>query len=193
MARYGYIVELSVSPGGARRGDIVVVGTRAEIMRVLQLEFLSDDEDTVGLNAYLAIRYGEIITAWVVEDGAVKSGIDLHPFIRASFPDAERAVALSDKKALAAEIEELGDEEEDFASAGITFELDEKGLDGALPKLSGPAVKRRDKLEIPAQSPLWDAAKSYLVGRKGPLAYGYHDLEGGGDMEAPHLAESFPA
>ena len=47
-----YIVELSVMPGGARRGNLLVCTTPAHVRAILAWEYVNGWNDTEGEDAY---------------------------------------------------------------------------------------------------------------------------------------------
>src|SRR5262245_80752 len=76
-----YILELSVVPGGARRGERFVYRSLEHIHRCLAWEFLGDPVSRFAA-AMLAIGYGETIRLWIVQRGVVTAAIDLDDFLR---------------------------------------------------------------------------------------------------------------
>ncbi|MEZ0230972.1 MAG: hypothetical protein ACAI25_20300 [Planctomycetota bacterium] len=192
MARNGYVVELSASASDARRSDALVLGTKADVVRALELEFLNPDDGERALAAELSIRAGELLVAWVVKEGEVVARVELRPFVRVGFPGAKRGVLLSNDKGIAAELARLREHGADFEELGLAFAVDSKPLESALPALGASVVKPGDPLEIPAEAPLWDESESCLKVAEGPLPWGYHDLEGSGENGRIYFEEAFP-
>ncbi|XRQ06410.1 hypothetical protein ACN3XK_59350 [Actinomadura welshii] len=80
-----YLLEFSVEPGGARLGD-VHVGSTLGMLRQSWSLFGSDLDD------YLVLWYGAVLHLWVVQEGAIVQGIDLHPYLRSGDPRCDAAV-----------------------------------------------------------------------------------------------------
>jgi hypothetical protein len=68
-----YMLEISCSPGGARKGDFYVYNTLNEIKNALVNDFC----DCTGI--YMAAWYGERIFLYIVDDGQLIHKIDLLP------------------------------------------------------------------------------------------------------------------
>jgi len=75
-----YIVELSVDPGGARRGDVFVYARFAHVRRVVEQEFLAADDDVVAL-VHDLLDYGERTLVWPVTRGVLGEAVDLQAFV----------------------------------------------------------------------------------------------------------------
>jgi hypothetical protein len=83
-----YLLEFSVSPGGARRGDIFVGNTLDEIR-----ECLARREGFDGVDDYLIIWYGAVLHLWVVQQGSIAEGIDLHHYLRTGDERCDQTLA----------------------------------------------------------------------------------------------------
>ncbi|MFE0690529.1 hypothetical protein H7827_12270 [Streptomyces sp. JH002] len=79
-----YLVEFSVGPGGARKGDIYAAGTLASAREAF--------EETDHLDPYLLLWYGACLRLWVVRHGTVVGGIDLLPYVRSTDPAYDATV-----------------------------------------------------------------------------------------------------
>ncbi|MFO0738395.1 MAG: hypothetical protein U0270_21050 [Labilithrix sp.] len=75
-----YIVELSVDPGGARRGDVYVYSRVEHVRRIVEQEFQSSDPDLTSL-AHSLLRYGERTLVWPVNRGVLGEPVDLQKFV----------------------------------------------------------------------------------------------------------------
>lgn len=177
-----YVLELSVDPGGARRGDVYVYNRLDHVRRVLEQEFLPEEPAAAALAGYLAVWYGERILLWVVREGRVAEAIDLHPFLRVSSTAVPGgAVALDDKAGLAplrAAFEKgdgFGDE------LGLRFELDWERIAGRAPALAGEPLRPGGSIKLKGGAAQFRSLGSHLA-LADELPYGYSDLEGG---EAP--------
>ncbi|MEV4515277.1 hypothetical protein AB0K00_40765 [Dactylosporangium sp. NPDC049525] len=71
-----YLLEFSVGPGGARQGDVHAARDVGTLRAAFERRY---DEDAV---AYLTLWYGAVLHLWVVRDGVLAGGFDLHPFLR---------------------------------------------------------------------------------------------------------------
>jgi hypothetical protein len=83
-----YLLEFSVSPGGARLGDVFVGRTLDELRQSLQRRWHGEYVD-----GYLVIWYGAVLHLWVVQEGSIVEGIDLHPYLRTGDDRCDRAFA----------------------------------------------------------------------------------------------------
>ncbi|WP_158642450.1 hypothetical protein [Actinomadura sp. WAC 06369] len=100
-----YLLEFSVSPGGARQGDVHVAPT-------LDLLRESFERRAHGADGYLVMLYGAVLHAWVVQEGEIVQGVDLHPFLRTG--DERCDAALARVLALSADdLDDYDDEDED--------------------------------------------------------------------------------
>lgn len=86
-SRSCYLLEFSVGPGGARLGD-VYAGPTADALRETVRERWADDIDD-----YLIIWYGAMFHLWVVQEGEIVEGIDLHPYLRTGDEACDRVLA----------------------------------------------------------------------------------------------------
>ena len=68
-----YMLEISCSPGGARKGDYYIYDTLNEIKHSLATDLYSD--------LYMAASYGECIFLYVIERNQLMQKIDLLPYI----------------------------------------------------------------------------------------------------------------
>ncbi|MDG6101490.1 hypothetical protein Daura_39500 [Dactylosporangium aurantiacum] len=71
-----YLLEFSVGPGGARQGDVHAARDLATLRASFERRY---DEDHL---AYLTLWYGAVLHLWVVRDGVLAGGFDLHPMLR---------------------------------------------------------------------------------------------------------------
>ena len=78
-----YLLEFSVMPGGARQGDIHVGTTIDALCESLQH----------GIDDYLVIWYGAVLHLWIVQEGLIVEGIDLHPYLRTGDERCDRTLA----------------------------------------------------------------------------------------------------
>ncbi|MFC3999754.1 hypothetical protein ACFOVU_27825 [Nocardiopsis sediminis] len=80
-----YLLEFSVSPGGARQGDIHAYTD----LKALREGF----DERNGADPYLIMWYGALLHLWVVQNGEIVQGIDLHPFLRTGDERLDRTLA----------------------------------------------------------------------------------------------------
>jgi len=170
-----YILELSVEPGGARRGDLYAYSQWPDLRRSIEHEFLNTDPMFVAMAADLAVFYGETIGIWVIDGGRAESFVDLHPFLRARV-EGSRAVALDDEEGL----EQLAPPDGFVTKA--EFEIDWDGIREALPPLAGRLLAAgewtaiewdRSRFDFPTYLSITDA-----------LGFGHTDAENG-DADTP--------
>ena len=87
MERSCYLLEFSVSPGGARLGDVhagvTVDALRASVDRRYGGE---------GIDGYLIIWYGAVLRLWVVQEGRIVQGLDLHSYLRTGDERCDRTL-----------------------------------------------------------------------------------------------------
>ncbi len=83
-----YLLEFSVGSGGARLGD-VYAGTTVDALS----ETVRERWQGHGLDDYLIIWYGAVLHLWVVQEGAIVEGVDLHPYLRTGDERCDRALA----------------------------------------------------------------------------------------------------
>lgn len=83
-----YLLEFSVGPGGARLGD-VYAGTTLDALRDTVRERWTSDH----LDDYLVIWYGAVLHLWVVQEGVIVEGVDLHPYLRTGHEGCDRTLA----------------------------------------------------------------------------------------------------
>lgn len=79
-----YLLEFSAGSGGARRGDIHAHTDLAGLRAGFEARCAHHGED--GVDAYLVMWYGAVLHLWVVRDGEIVDGLDLHPFLRCADP-----------------------------------------------------------------------------------------------------------
>ena len=161
-----YILELSVDPGGARRGDVSAYARADHLRKILENELSTPD------GGMLPISYGERMILWVVQGGVVSAALDLHPFIRVHWGD-RTPCTLDDAKALAPLAERYGNVEE---IDDVTFTLDWDAI--AIPALEGEPLGIDGTVKLSDPRKLLKKVGSYLVGTD-PIPFGYSDLEGG--------------
>ena len=170
MTKSCYLLELSVEPGGARRGDIWAYSQWSDIRRAIESEFINDDPLYNALAADLAVFYGETIGIWVVQSGRATKFIDLHPFLRARV-EGSRAVALDDALGL-----EALQPPEGFVTKA-EFEIDWDGIREALPPLSGRLLAAGEWTAIARDA---DAISgSSYIALSDRIGYGHTDAENG--------------
>lgn len=81
-----YLLEFSVSPGGARQGDVHVAPTLDGLRE-------SFERRADGADGYLVMQYGAVLHLWIVQQGEIVEGIDLHPFLRTGDARCDEALA----------------------------------------------------------------------------------------------------
>jgi len=184
MAASCYILEVSVEPGGARRGTAFVYNSLAHIRKCLEQEFLAEHPDERAGVASLAVCYGETIALWVVEEGRVVSVVDLRPFISVRVRD-EPACPLM-------EAVHRDNAWQDQLSDGnvFRFELDWDSVVRATPPLRGSKLGPGESLELQEVDPSLVVFPSY-IGITGEVNYGYNDVEGGEDAP-PYFIDPDP-
>jgi hypothetical protein len=183
-----YALELSIDPGGGRRGDVFVYNRLEHVRRVLEQEFMAENR---GLAAYLSIWYGERILLWVMQRGRVVEAIDLQPMIRVHGLGLE-GVPLADKAKLAPlrRDDHLGEavmsDEKD-----VRFEIDWDRLAADVPALEGDLLRPGQSTLVKGGAATIRALRSYLSVCD-ELHYGYNDLEAG-EEPAPHWEDPDPS
>ncbi|MEV5825751.1 hypothetical protein AB0L25_09260 [Spirillospora sp. NPDC052242] len=111
-----YLLEFSVSPGGARQGHVHAAPT---------LDLLRESFESLGggVDDYLVMLYGAVLHAWVVQEGEIVQGVDLHPFLRTGDERCDAALA----RVLALRADDLDDLDEDEDGDEETGEDDGAG------------------------------------------------------------------
>lgn len=172
MPKSCYVLELSVAPGGARRGDLFTYSRMVHIRRCLEQELLGPDPADRAYAASLAAGHGETIALWVVEGGKLIRGIDFCPHIRIRVgddPPIPLPEALSRDDAWK---DRLSD------GARIAFEIDWRAIAAEVPALRGDPLRPGEVLELDADEDALAPFDSYLEIAE-EIRYGYEDLEGG--------------
>lgn len=88
VAHSCYLLEFSVGSGGARQGDVFVGTSVADLAAAF-----ADHYDGHGADSYLVMWYGALLRLWVVQEGVIVEGIDLHPYLRTGDARCDRALA----------------------------------------------------------------------------------------------------
>lgn len=182
-----YLLEFSVSPGGARQGEVYAHGTLDGLRNLIEQR-----DDPCGIDPYLVMWYGAVLHLWVVRGGVIVEGIDLHPQLRTGDPrfDISLARLLSlreDDDALWSDAQELVgayDFESLSALPVLTrlFELHDRSAGGAEPDAVAELARLRHRIgsgdapepasDAPAVERLdldWDAVASTVAPLAGPL------------------------
>ena len=167
-----YIVELSVMPGGARRGNLLVCNTLAHVRAILEWEFTGDPEHA-ALAADFVAFYGSVVGVWTVQHGKAVGFLDLHPLLRARI-DGAAPIKLDDKPALDALREQRVEQERDFVEAA-EIDVDWRGIEAALPALEPPLIQPGETLTIAELGV--DVHESHISVAE-ELAFGWNDTEG---------------
>jgi hypothetical protein len=183
------MLEVSVEPGGARRGNAFVYNSLAHIRKCIEQEFLAEDPDDRAGAASLAVCYGETIALWVVEKGQVVSVVDLRPFISVRVRD-EPAYPLTEA------VHRDSAWQDQLADGNVfRFEIDWDAVVRATPPLQGSKLRPGESLELnevdPSVNPPMASFPSY-IGIIGEVNYGYNDVEGG-EETPPHFVDPDPA
>ena len=171
MAPSCYILELSVSPGRARRGDVFVYSRLAHIRRCLEQEFLAPDVESRRYVASLAVQ-GATVALWVVEEGKLVRGVDLRRHIRMRLgADAPIALGATDDRDDAWK--------DQIASAEtIEFTVDWDSIARESPTLRGAPLQRGETVQVDRDDEVLANFDSYLE-IVDDFTYGYEDLDGG--------------
>ncbi len=82
-----YLLEFSVSPGGARLGDVYAGGTVDAVRAATERRW-----DTGDIDGYLIIWYGALLRLWVVQEGTIVEGVDLHRYLRTGDERCDRTL-----------------------------------------------------------------------------------------------------
>lgn len=90
-----YLLEFSVLPGGVRLGHVHAGGDLGELLEA----FGRDWEEAGEMFGHLVLSYGAVLHLWIVQQGVIVGGIDLHPFLRTGDGRCDWAL---DRDALAA-------------------------------------------------------------------------------------------
>lgn len=175
-----YVLELSVVPGGARRGTLLVYNAFSHLRRLLEGEFFTPER--AADNAELALCYGQTMAIWTLARGRVVDVIDLCDHLRLADPeDVFRPLsALFADPAL--------EVAEDLAPP---FALDWDALARRLPPLPAPLLRPGESMAFTADRALLGHYESRLLGLD-TLRYGLHDAEYGphdapwDDPDPPH-------
>lgn len=77
-----YLLELSVVPGGARKGDYYAFNTLDEIKNALMEDFHAHSSEL-----YILLWYGETVKLYVYENSEIIKIIDILPKITVKIPD----------------------------------------------------------------------------------------------------------
>ncbi len=185
MPKSCYILELSVTPGSARRGDLFTYNRLVHVRRCLEQEFLAPDPEERAYAASLAAGHGETIVLWVVEGGRLVRGIDLRRRIRIRV-GAEPAVPLDQ-----AEMRDDAWKDRLADGARIAFEIDWDAIAAETPALHGEPLRPGEMLELEVDEDVVAPFDSYLEIAE-EVAYGYEDLEGG-EPSPPGFVDPDPA
>ena len=185
MPKSCYILELSVTPGGARRGDLFTYNRPAHVRRCLEHEFHSPDPQNLAYTAALAAGHRETIVVWVVEAGKLVRAIDLHPYIRIRLDD-DPAIPIADAR-------ERDEGWKDRLAGGgrIAFEIDWDSISAETPALHGEPLRPGEQLDLEVDEDVIAPFDSYLEIAE-TVRYGYEDLEGG-EPGLPGFVDPDPA
>lgn len=82
-----YILEFSVLPGGARQAELHVGGTIDDLHRITGDHWGGEEVD-----GYLILSYLSLFQLWVVQEGRIVQGIDLHPYLRTGNARCDRTL-----------------------------------------------------------------------------------------------------
>lgn len=171
-----YVLERSIQPGGARRGELIVCADLRVIRRALERELLTESGEERGLAATLLLS-GQRITLWVIEAGRLVDGVDLRPAITLAIADGgRRSIPAAIDALRGGELPSLHDLDPD----ALRFELDWDAITQQVPALRGTVLARGEALarELAGDAILGEG--SYLAGMK-TLRLGVYDREHGPD------------
>src|SRR5690349_6475723 len=98
MPKSCYVLEISVTPGGARRGDLFTYNRLLHLRYCLKHELFAEDPADRAYAASLAAGYGETIVLWVVENDRLVRAVDLRRHIRIRV-DGEPGLTLVEARA----------------------------------------------------------------------------------------------
>ncbi len=173
-----YVLELSVRPGGARRGDFFTYNNIEHIRSILEQEFLSENEEARALFTYLATCYGETIALWVIQASKIVKVIDLRPYIVAHFPDG--LVHKLDQDLL-----------EDIEDGCVAeFDLNWEEIQQQIPVLQEPLLQPGEYLQLSDWSMAREIPESYMngLGEYKEINYGMWNEEYGESIEEFFIA-----
>ena len=71
-----YVLEISVNPGGCRKGDFYLINTKIEIENIIRNDFINDQ-----MSVYLSCWYGSKINVYVLINEKVSSVINMNDHI----------------------------------------------------------------------------------------------------------------
>jgi hypothetical protein len=83
-----YLLEFSVGSGGARQGDVFVGTSVADLAAAFAGHYHGH-----GADSYLVMWYGALLHLWVVQEGVIVEGVDLHPYLRTGDARCDEALA----------------------------------------------------------------------------------------------------
>jgi hypothetical protein len=166
-----YVLELSVVPGSARRGEIFTYNRLAHIRRCLEQELSSPEPADRAYAASLAAR-GETMALWVVDGGKLVSGIDLRRHVRLRVDD-DPPVPLTEAPA-----RDEAWQDRLVDGTRVSFEIDWDAIASETPPLRGEPLRPGESLDLTAEEDVLAPFDSYLE-IADELVYGHDDLEGG--------------
>ncbi len=163
-----YILEIEVSPGGARKDDYYVLNNLEDIKKALEKDFSEQGE------IYLLTWYGEDVNLMICKDNAVMKTINLLPFIKVRLDGYPEISFNNDGKLIGFNFEkdDKENEEEDRLSYKLFLNkikkveviIDWNSM--KIPKLEGEIIEKGEpvKIYLPRWSEMFE------------LDYGYNNL-----------------
>ena len=167
--RSGYVLNLAIEPGGARRDCTFAYGTFEQLCFVLRQEYQPRKREWLDLPLSMAGQSADLVA--VDRDRVEVARLDLREFVTLTV--GHLRARLDDVDALEAVYAARPGQKLE----SVSFEIDFKGLDAALPKLESPPLQPGEAL-------------SFGKGRQSGYAqYGYESRE---EWIFPHEREPPP-
>jgi hypothetical protein len=185
MSKSCYLLELSVAPGGARRGHFFAYNKLEHLYDLLRQEFQTEEILYRGCAASLAVWYGQTMVIWVFEEGKLVSAVDLAPFVHVTA--LGRRFRLSEAGQVSRELDEP-DDWEAFDDEAIGFDFDWEGISREAPPLRGTPLQPGETMPVSIDAAITAPFFTYLVDDpESEVPYGFYDAEEGIGGELPEL------
>jgi hypothetical protein len=187
MKRSFYVVEISVQPRRVFRGDLLAVGSKADVKKVIEGEFVKAEAIFPHIATEL-IPYDQIVVVWTVQRGKLAAGVDVRKFITLTVDD-KPPVRVDDLKRLARYRKGVADD------ARTRFDIDWKAIEKKLPALTGRRLARHERAEITLVPRIIERTigkrKSFLTKLDGVVPWGYSEHQWGSGPPIPPFFEEF--
>lgn len=179
MKKSCYILEMSVQPGGSRKGEFFVYKTWKEIKHTLQKQ-LQIDRNCICDNAYHFGWYDQTAAIWVFEHGQLVKYIDLRPFITLSIFGCTFTVDQRNQHhdIIDENYEKLSWNIMDYDTITPKFSVNWDTIEAKLPTLIEPILEMEEEFIFQDNVDIDCSFDTYMKFSQGDkLNYGYQDME----------------